>query len=67
MKKYLGLLCLLLIGAIALMLGLTVSYYSPDGPEVIGSEAWCEAMVLKPNKAWTDSEIRSFAKACLYE
>ncbi|MGH1372909.1 MAG: DUF3012 domain-containing protein [Cellvibrionaceae bacterium] len=67
MKKYLGLLCLLLIGVIAVILGLTVSSYSPDGPDVVGSEQWCEAMVLKPNKAWNDAETRSFAKSCLYE
>ncbi len=67
MKKYLGLLCLLLVGVIAVIIGLTVSSYNPDDPTVVGSEAWCEAMVLKPNKAWSDSEIRSFAKSCLYE
>jgi len=30
------------------------------------SEEWCEAMMLKPNQAWTESEAQSFARDCLY-
>lgn len=64
MKKYLGILCLLLVGVIALILGLTM-IENQQAPELVG-EAWCDAMVDKPNGEWTDAETRSFAKACLY-
>jgi Protein of unknown function (DUF3012) len=65
MKKYLGLLCLLLIGVVVVVVGLAM--ISQSGPDTVGSDEWCEAMVLKPNKAWTDQETRDFASACLYE
>lgn len=65
MKKYLGVLCLLLIGAVALMLGLMMLEQDAQSP--INGEAWCEAMVLKSNSDWTDEETRTFAKNCLYE
>ncbi len=65
MKTYLGLLCLLLIGVVVVVVGLAT--INQSGPDVIGSDEWCEVMVLKPNKTWTDQETRSFASACLYE
>lgn len=64
MKKYLGVLCILLIGCLALLLGL--SMVNDADPIVVG-EQWCEAMLEKPNQQWSDAETRSFAKACLYE
>lgn len=65
MKKYLGILCLLLVGVIALILGLTM-IGNQQAPELVG-EAWCDAMVDKPNAEWTDAETRSFAKTCLFD
>ncbi|WP_439134914.1 DUF3012 domain-containing protein [Pseudomaricurvus sp.] len=64
MKKYLGILCLLLVGLIAVIAGLAM-VENKQAPELVG-EAWCDAMVDKPNADWTDAETRSFAKACLY-
>ncbi len=65
MKKYLGVLILLLVGCVAIMLGLTLIQGKPE-QELVGEE-WCEMMVEKPNGEWTDAETRSFAKSCLYD
>lgn len=64
MKKYLGILCLLLVGLIAVLVGLAM-VEEKQAPELVG-EAWCDAMVDKPNAEWTDAETRSFAKTCLF-
>ncbi len=29
------------------------------------SEQWCEDMMLKPNKQWTEKEAKLFARDCL--
>ena len=65
MKKYLSVLCLLLAGVVALMLGLMM--VEQDSHSSARGEAWCEAMVLKSNSEWTDEETRAFAENCLYE
>lgn len=65
MKKYLGVLCLLLAGVLMLMLGMIVLEQGSENP--VQGEEWCEAMVLKSNNEWTEQETRNFAKSCLYE
>lgn len=66
MQKYLGVLILLLLGFLVVLIGL--SYIEGDNTEAeLVGEEWCDAMMAKPNKEWTDAETRSFAKSCLYE
>ena len=66
MKKYLGVLILLLTGVLVTVVGLALiagGYWAE--PEPTGEE-WCELMMAKANPEWTDAETRSFAKICLY-
>jgi hypothetical protein len=63
MKKYLGVLCLLLVALLFIMVGLTL--VESGKPELDG-EAWCDAMVDKPNQDWTDAEAERFGKNCLF-
>lgn len=64
MKKYLGVLCLGLLALLAIMVGLTLVEYSKQ-PELTG-EAWCDAMVDKPNSDWSEADTRRFSKTCLF-
>ncbi|NIB43722.1 DUF3012 domain-containing protein [Pseudomaricurvus alkylphenolicus] len=65
MKKYLGVLCLLLFACASIFVGLSI--IEGGGDTQLQGEAWCDAMVEKPNQEWTDAETRSFARTCLYE
>ncbi|GAB3106643.1 DUF3012 domain-containing protein [Aestuariicella hydrocarbonica] len=65
MKKYLGILSLLLIGLLAVLAGLSMLEGNTES-ELVG-EAWCDAMVDKPNDQWTEAETLGFAKTCLYD
>ena len=73
-KEYLLLLLLFLFGAVILMVGLEmvnapVEQESPV-PFVKGSEdteAWCDQMLDKPNRSWSESEILSFSEFCLLD
>lgn len=70
MNKYLALLLLLLVGVLLVMVGLNWIIYSEEQAEaarLIGSEAWCEAMMAKPDANWTDSEARDFTSYCLFD
>lgn len=64
MKKYLGVLVLFLVAVLAIMVGLTVVEYSKQ-PKLEG-EAWCDAMVDKPNSEWSEADTQRFAKTCLF-
>ncbi len=67
MKKYLGILILLLAGLLVALLGLSLVTGGFWGaPEPVGEE-WCELMMEKANGDWTDAETRSFSRTCLYE
>ena len=66
MKQYLLIVSLLLVGVLLVMLGLAVIEGGKEEPELTG-EAWCEHMMDKPNREWTDAEADSFAKVCLGE
>lgn len=63
MKKYLGVLVLFLLAVLAIMVGLTLVEYGK--PELDG-EAWCDAMVDKPNSEWSEADTQRFAKICLF-
>ncbi len=73
MNKYLALLCLLLVGCLLLMVGLNMIVGSNDqqaaenDKSIIGSEAWCDAMVDKPNPEWTERSTQDFSRYCLYD
>lgn len=64
MKKYLGALCLLLVALLAIMVGLTL-VESGKQPELEG-EAWCDAMLDKPNSDWSEADTGRFASTCLF-
>ncbi len=38
-----------------------------EPPEDVGSDEWCEAMVLMHHREWTDDELRAFSANCLYD
>ncbi len=65
MKRYLSVLLLLLVGVVCAMLGLGLLHDEESAQLELTGEAWCEAMMEKPNPEWTDAETRSFAKTCL--
>ncbi len=74
MNRYLALLCLLLVGCLLLMVGLNMIADSDEQQaatqndvNMIGTEAWCDAMVDKPNTEWTERSTQDFARHCLYE
>lgn len=67
MKKYLGVLILLLVGALVAIFGLSLVSGGYFGKPEPSGEEWCEMMMDKPNVEWTDAETRSFAKICLYD
>lgn len=70
MNKYLALLLLLLVGLLLVMVGLNWIAYSGEqrtAASLIGSEAWCEAMMVKPDAEWSDGEARDFTNYCLFD
>lgn len=73
MKKYLVVLCLLLVGLLLAIVGLsligTESVTEQDYGirAVTGSEAWCDAMLEKPNADWTEDDFQIFSRDCLYD
>ncbi len=64
MKAYLLILALLLVGLLAVMVGLSI--VEGDEQAELSGEAWCDRMLDKPNPDWTDDEARIFARDCLY-
>ena len=39
----------------------------PDADAPMGSEPWCEALMAKPDREWSESESRQFAEHRIYE
>ncbi|MDO3382479.1 DUF3012 domain-containing protein [Gilvimarinus algae] len=39
----------------------------PLGDAEPGSEAWCEAMMIKADNDWSDEESKLFAAQCIYQ
>lgn len=64
MKKYLGVLCLALVAVMAIMVGLML--VESGGEPQLDGEAWCDAMVDKPNSDWSEADTERFATTCLF-
>lgn len=66
-------LCLLLIGLLLAIVGLnliattSVTGQADGISAAAGSEAWCDAMLDKPNADWTENDFQVFSRDCLYE
>lgn len=68
MKNYLVVLSLLLAGCLIFMIGLSIIEGGGDIDSVelpLPSEAWCDAMLEKPNAEWDEAEILQFSEHCL--
>ena len=72
MKQYAVVLSLLLVGCLILMIGLSLITGDAGIAGDVGAnqlplptEAWCDAMVEKPNAEWREAEILQFSQHCL--